>query len=129
MKPSSEIIESVTQFKMDPNYALYYLMVQNAVSKGKKVRFDISSQSFEKRKKKVTSIRLRKLSDNYRKISTENDKVELIQSEVFSRKVTSRVRPCLASIDMKIKRELTRNDSLESQSRKGRESVLSRKNS
>lgn len=114
---------------MDSNYSLYYLMVQNAISKGKKVRFDISSQSFEKRKKKVTNIRLRKLSNDYRKISTENDKFELIQSEVFSRKITSRVRPSLASIDIKIKRELTRDDSLSSQSRKGRESVLSRKNS
>jgi len=53
--------------------------------------------------------------------------VELFQNEVFSRKITSRVRPSLVSIDVKRMRELTRTDSVESQSRKGRESVMSSK--
>lgn len=102
-------------------------MIQNAISKGKKVKFDISSQSFEKRKKKVSSIRLRKLSDNYKKISTEIDKIDVIQSEIFGKKVTSRIRPSLASIEIPKMRRLLRNNSLESPSHKGRESVLSRK--
>lgn len=109
-KSSSKIVESVIKFKLDQNYALYYLMVQNAISRGKRVKFDISSKSFEKRKKKVASIRLRKLSENYRKIPTENEKIDNFQVEIFGRKSTVRVRPSLVSIEV-TKRQLTRNDS------------------
>lgn len=114
---------------MDQNCSLYYLMVQNGISKGKKVKFDISSVNFEKRKKKVGNIRLRKLSENYRKILTEFDKIDVLQSEVFVKKGTSRVRPSLISIEIKKVRQLKRNNSVESPTQKGRDFMLNRKNS
>lgn len=104
-------------------------MIRNAISKGKKVKYDICSQSFEKRRKKVASIRLRKLGDNYRKISTETEKADLLQSEIFVKKGASRIRPSLASIEFPKLRQLTRNNSLDSPTHKGLKSVLSRKNS
>jgi hypothetical protein len=74
-KSAAEIIESVTQFRLDQNYALYYLMVQSSLAKGKKVKFDIGSPNFEKRKKKIGQIRLRKLSGNYKRLTIEKNTI------------------------------------------------------
>ena len=52
-------------------------MVQNALAKGKKVKFDIGSPFFEKRKKKIGQIRLRKLSDNYKRLANEKNTIEM----------------------------------------------------
>ena len=76
-KSTAEIIESVTQFRLDQNYSLYYLMVQSSLARGKKVKFDIGSPIFEKRKKKIGQIRLRKLSDNYKRLTIEKNTIEL----------------------------------------------------
>lgn len=73
------------------------------------------------------SIRLKKLSDNYRKVSTEMDKIDVFQSDVFVKKMSSRVRPSLVSIDIRKMRGMKRNSSLESPIMKGGESVLRRK--
>jgi hypothetical protein len=50
-------------------------MVQSSLAKGKKVKFDIGSPNFEKRKKKIGQIRLRKLSGNYKRLTIEKNTI------------------------------------------------------
>lgn len=47
------------------------------MNKGKKVKFDIGSTSFEKRKKKRNSIRLRKLSESHKKTPTDRNATDM----------------------------------------------------
>ena len=41
-----EVSLSVTKLKLDHKFSLYYLTVQREISKGKKVKYDISSPDF-----------------------------------------------------------------------------------
>jgi len=96
-------------------------MVQNVLSKGRKVRFDIGSSNFEKRKKKVTNIRLRKLSGNFKKLALEKISTEGIETTPPQSKKTIqvRIRPSLASIDLTgLKSQIRRNNSLDSPTKK-----------
>lgn len=43
---SNDVFVSVTNFKLDQHYALYYLTVQKEIAKGNKVKSDIASEDF-----------------------------------------------------------------------------------
>ena len=126
-KSTAEIIESVTQLRLDQNYSFYYLMVQSSLAKGKKIKFDIGSPNFEKRKKKIGQIRLRKLSENYRRVETEKNTIELTESQVQTKKIQIRIRPSLAAIDLTSLKTLKRNNSLESPTKKVSDSIFKEK--
>lgn len=75
----------------------------------------------------MASIKLRKLSGNYRKIPTEGKKIDLLQSEIFSKKTQVRIRPSLASIDVVKRKSMIRNNSVDSPQRKCINSLLARR--
>jgi hypothetical protein len=89
-------------------------MVQSSLAKGKKVKFDIGSPNFEKKKKKIGQIRLRKLSGNYKRLTIEKNTIEVTESQVLAKKPQIRIRPSLASIDLTGLKKLRRNNSADS---------------
>lgn len=42
----NDVFDSVINFRLDKNYALYYLTVQKEIGKGNKVKSDIASEDF-----------------------------------------------------------------------------------
>jgi hypothetical protein len=86
-------------------------MVQNSISKGKRVKYDIASSNFEKRKKKVSNIRLRKLSDNFKRVSVDKKAIDVVETPNQLKKTPVRVRPSLASIDLVNLKMQKRNNS------------------
>lgn len=100
-------------------------MVQNSLAKGRNIKFDIGSPNFEKRKKKISNIRLRKLSDSYKRLTIEKKTVDLAESVFQVKKTQAKVhRPSLASIDLLSLKSARRNNSFDSPTRKGIDSLF-----